>query len=441
MKNSHDYYPLEPIGLSSGLGESLTGFLCRFAIAHEVSTNKLLEHLDEIAHTRISPSYTLLDSRAFNSCGDTSKRIRAAMHRALPTTDLTHAALTHIGRSFCPTGRGLLSWNRHWCPECFIEQRENGEVVYDRLCWQIANTKLCSVHLCELHSACPHCGEIQHRMPPTGHIDICSKTSCAGWLADTPTKKTTLLNSDLAYYQWVAHEIPKLLSAQAERGQLLTGTEVSATLHSICQRHDFSPKIIGEKLNKQPGDVRAYMNGRKKPVLCNWLRHCATLNLSPVDTLFLPLQSGTQLDLDYPLPELPKLKPRKPKRHYSGQAIRDEIERQLELPMPTVNSIKDLARQMDVSESSIDYHCNSGSRRLAKKTQDIRKQQSRDFHRHLKRVGVKLIVARHMDGLSTNRLEFAETLRDKEACSLHKAKDIFSLCAPRAIRIITRISP
>jgi hypothetical protein len=275
-------------------------------------------------------------------------------------------------------------------------------------------------------------------MPPSGHLDVCTK--CQAWLGSQPKQEQPLSEPEYAYESWAAKQIALTISRQHSFGNLITGNEIAATLHKLCEQHDCSASTIAKMTKKPAENIRIWMSRGRNPTMTNWLRVCASLNLELANTIFSPKDASIQLNLDFSPPALPPLKKKARSNSYSAEKIRAAINHQLSLKRPSVSSIVDLAKQIEVSVSAIFYHCKLETKKLSGKIAAIRRTESNLYQHHLKRVGTKLIVRRWLDGLTTTRKQFVAALVEKEACSKHKAKDTFPVSSKRATRLIDRIS-
>jgi hypothetical protein len=156
-------YPLRPIGLGTGLVESLRSLFCRLAAAHCVTALNLWRFINsyhDLGGNPASPTISLKGSRA----SDIADVLSALT--AIPGAHRTTLNSAQVNARICIRVRK----ERAWCPLCLIADK----VPYDRLLWDIGINRHCPIHLIPLQSRCPTCGRLQRLASPGPDLRQCS---------------------------------------------------------------------------------------------------------------------------------------------------------------------------------------------------------------------------------------------------------------------------
>lgn len=182
-KRSHLYH-LRPFGVGTPLVESLTGYVCRLAVAHCVSPSvlirrEILPRLRESDNPSDAKASTFIyDSYILNGVGDCPR----AWVRILEdlTGESSLPVMTMLPWARVISRRHLLRQNRRWCPRCFETWRSNGLPLYEPLLWSLQAAKACPLHTCRLEEHCPHCGKTSKALTARALPGCCYH--CRGWL-------------------------------------------------------------------------------------------------------------------------------------------------------------------------------------------------------------------------------------------------------------------
>jgi AraC-like DNA-binding protein len=182
-RRSH-FYQLRPLGVGTPLVESLTGYVCRLAVAHCVSPSVLIrrEILPRLRESNdpsgAKASTFIYDSYILNGVGDCPR----AWVRILE--NLTGEGSLHV-MTMLPWARllsyrHLLRENRRWCPRCFETWRGNCLPLYEPLLWSLQAATVCPLHAGRLEEHCPHCGKTSKALTARALPGCCYH--CRGWL-------------------------------------------------------------------------------------------------------------------------------------------------------------------------------------------------------------------------------------------------------------------
>ena len=182
-------YPLPPVGVGTGLIESLTSYITRLAQAHDVSTNTLLAKYLRFHVLRAKLAGTLEtreewkrhfleDAHTLNGMTERVSDWIFALEESTGVGNLRYLTMAVWKGIF--SSQGLLRSRRAWCAACFHEWQASGQVFYEPLLWALADVSLCLIHQRTLTQSCPHCGGRPHVLRPRSRPGCCPL--CNQWL-------------------------------------------------------------------------------------------------------------------------------------------------------------------------------------------------------------------------------------------------------------------
>jgi hypothetical protein len=196
-------YSLQPVGVGTGLVESLTGYVARLAEAHSVSVGDLVGRLlSDLASPKgglvtAGAKAARVDGHGFRAC---SYAINGVTDRAATWVDALEAATTRRDLrclTLLPFRHALpdhlFRQRRAWCMLCFEQWRANGQIVYEPLLWAIAMASHCTIHARPLDSICRHCARSLSPLGVFSRPGYCEV--CDGWLGECNGEKNCLLTS------------------------------------------------------------------------------------------------------------------------------------------------------------------------------------------------------------------------------------------------------
>ncbi|WP_100012866.1 TniQ family protein [Lentibacillus sediminis] len=186
-------YNLEPIEINTAHKESLSSYMSRLAVAHNVSQGLLFskvitpqmnkEYLTNIAAKGGNGFYD--SSSGINGIGTMANDFVNVMSTLTTRTDLRDITLIKCSK-IIPT-RGLMREKKAWCPVCFHVALNEGKTIYEQLLWNIKVVKICPIHQILLEQQCTYClkkMQILSRNSRPGYCD-----NCGGWLGKELVKK------------------------------------------------------------------------------------------------------------------------------------------------------------------------------------------------------------------------------------------------------------
>jgi TniQ len=292
-------YFLEPIGVGSPFVESLTSYITRLAEAHSISIRALIA--DEISPLwkQIATSHKghldrhylktfLRVSMVLNgSTAKTSDMVQALEQLTL-RQDLRF--LTMLTWRNVLSTRKLLKRARAWCPLCYEEWREKGQIVYEPLIWTLEDVSICPGHRSQLHTRCPYTDCHLSQPPLASHSQpgFCSR--CSRWLGiplqSQGERRCAAGNKEREWEQWKVNAVGELLS---NAPSLSIEPQRERILSSI---NKYAEKLTGGKMLKllnqvqySPRAITSWLYEGVEPQLGSLLHFCFDLGASPLRLL------------------------------------------------------------------------------------------------------------------------------------------------------------
>ena len=291
-------YSLQPVGVGTGMVESLTGYVARLAEAHSVSVGDLVGRLlSDLANPKggivtAGAKAARVGGHGFRAC---SYAINGVTDRAATWVDALEAATTRRDLrclTLLPFRHALpdhlFRQRRAWCMLCFEQWRANGQIVYEPLLWAIALASHCTVHARPLDSICRHCARSLSPLGVFSRPGYCEV--CDGWLgeSDTDRKQARSGSATTEEQLWSSTQVEGLLA-------------MLPSVDPVAARESFRRSLVAYLDQVTGGNVLAlaqhircphsilqnWLEGATVPRLENLLRTCRFLNV-PASSLFVP---------------------------------------------------------------------------------------------------------------------------------------------------------
>lgn len=218
-RRSRLYY-LEPIGVGTSYVESLTGYICRLALAHCVSPRTLIRQ--EILpmsnqSSKNQSCVTKFPSVEFavniNGRGVVAQKYVQGLKSLTLKGNLQSLTMLAWKWKTLAGGGDPTTHLRAWCPECYQDWRSAQQPMYEPLLWSLAAVTVCPRHRKRLQSKCPHCGQQQRLIAGKMRPGYCSK--CQQWLgclSDFEPSDEAVIALELEWHIWVAERIGEVLA-------------------------------------------------------------------------------------------------------------------------------------------------------------------------------------------------------------------------------------
>lgn len=350
-------YPLEPIGLGTPFVESLTSYIQRLAEAHSVSPRVLVSQ-------EISPHLKLSYlGRSLNGKNHADSQVLTAFWRESRTINgITNWAEDWVHTLEMLTLRKdlrfltMLPWERvlsstqlvqrtqHWCPLCYEDWSIAGSAIYQPLHWALKDISWCPIHSTLLEQYCPNinCKRKIHFL--TSHLQMGYCPWCQCWLGRSRqeyiTREISVEDEKAQDYRSIEKVIEKMLSITPDLKissykYIIADLAKTATLKEIssCLEIDIDTPIY-------------WRNGRRLPILNNFLRICKFFKVSPIDIItgkvIEDILKSSQIPLNTPAPN----QMRKTKVIVDMERDRIALEEALHSPEDSPLSLADVTKKL-----------------------------------------------------------------------------------------------
>jgi hypothetical protein len=254
-------YQLPPIGIGTHNVESLTSYLTRLASSHTVTVGALLEY--EVARL-IDKKYSAANLQsisrlrgAVNSVGSMTRDLVCALEQLTMQKDLH--LLTMLNFAEIVPSRNLFRAVRAWCPQCYQEWHERGNILYEPLLWSLKPVNYCPTHQTALVDKCPSCQ--QHNPPFSGKFQLGFCSRCHSWLGQVPGKKISTGHKDTELELWRVEAVGALLALGAKARDKLSAAHIPQQLSALANE-------------ATAGNLAALSRRLKIPKNTLWLWYC-----------------------------------------------------------------------------------------------------------------------------------------------------------------------
>jgi hypothetical protein len=291
-------YSLQPVGVGSGMVESLTGYVARLAEAHSVSVEDLVGRvLSDLADPK-EPIITAaakaisIGGHGFRACSyaingvtDRAAKWVKALEAATTRRDLRCLTLLPY-RHTLPDH--LFRRHRAWCRLCFDQWRASGHIVYEPLLWAIEVSTHCIVHARPLDSICRHCARTLSPLGVFSQPGHCER--CAGWLgaSDTHSRRPELGGPDCTEETWPSRQVGGLLATLPRIDPVAARDSFRRSLAGYLEQiAEGNVLALAQHIRCPHSILQNWLDGATVPRLENLLRTCRFLNI-PASSLFDP---------------------------------------------------------------------------------------------------------------------------------------------------------
>ncbi len=290
-------YAPAPIGVGTAFGESLTSYLARLAEAHCVYPGVLLQQmLVPLMRELVTQTSGALDHPLWRRDGSGSHLINVTSpraHSALDAlelltlrTDLRGLALTAL-TEILPV-RGLTRKTLAWCPLCYEEWQESGQILYDPLLWMFREISICTRHGVRLHTHCPHCARSLPHLTWRSRPGYCAFCSGALFVRQEDGVRTVTVDShEFAWQQWVTHALGTVVARLPEISVEPKRERIRLVVSDAVEHlADGNAAAFARSLGLPRGTVENWRQGKRIPEMDMLLRLCYRLDLSLCEVLF-----------------------------------------------------------------------------------------------------------------------------------------------------------
>lgn len=270
-KNSYNHlqstrsilYALEPVGIGTPYVESLTSYICRLSINHNVVLGTLLKEVigpfidnpyltDYLTKGRdISKSYLI------NGLGKTSASFINVIEKLTERNDIQYLTMNNWIGVF---SNNITVSHRRWCPFCLNQFKLDSIEIHEPLIWSISDIQKCDIHEAVLREKCPECGKKQRFIQSKLILGHCSY--CYTWLGEAVDRRYCQELSE--YETFIINNFKQLIEKAPDLTSFPTRNKISSIL-----------SVIKEKLRISSNAKLSNFLGVNNPTLCTWINNQA----------------------------------------------------------------------------------------------------------------------------------------------------------------------
>jgi hypothetical protein len=271
---------LRPIGVGTGMVESLWGYIVRLSSAHSVSFGDLWREVSVAAYIDLvqPPFVSLKGKRALS--------ITAALERLTLRRDVAQTTLVAAEKNSEVVLKTASV--RAWCNTCL----ETDEEPYDRLLWNVGLGCCCSIHKRPLRRHCPACGRTQSVFAHGSRIMRCA------WCKESlTTEHRHSIAEPTQYDLWSSREVAAFIAHfdSHPRDPKAIGENLNCTIE-LCG----GIKPTARRLRASPGTIRSWLRGTNGMSMESVLRWAWLISVPAVDLFTREVQSTDMIFRDAP---------------------------------------------------------------------------------------------------------------------------------------------
>lgn len=289
-------YHLEPSGLGTPYGESLTSYVSRLAEAHRLPVRKLFVH--EIMPC-LDRTYPLSGISGIISDGarllnGKDRRARDWV-QALETLTMTGGLsfLTMLPWTNVLSSVNLLRPVRAWCPACYEQWQQTGKVIYDPLLWNLRMVTVCLHHQRRLQFHCPHpdCQKSLPLITPRGSMACCPycERGLATLSSENLADNQPFQEAEWRWQQWVSNAVGELIATAPTLSEPPAQERIAAVISACVQQMEQGQMQPLARLLAVPySRLRTWRQGGATRIDL-LLDFCYRLDVSPLHFLVGPI--------------------------------------------------------------------------------------------------------------------------------------------------------
>ncbi|MCU5702542.1 TniQ family protein [Bacillus cereus] len=190
LESSSTLYSLSPVGVETGLCESLISYIIRLSEEHNILIGTFISKMvapmltsQYILNSNVDGGNRFYDgAKSLNGFDKNALEFIRVLGSLTGRSDIKETVLIEVKDLIA--SRGLLKNNLAWCPVCLNKWRKD---AYYPLIWFFKDARICVQHKCELEDICPSCNKylpILHRKMLIGYCPYCSN-----WLGTSEIKR------------------------------------------------------------------------------------------------------------------------------------------------------------------------------------------------------------------------------------------------------------
>jgi transcriptional regulator with XRE-family HTH domain len=359
-------YQPQPVGLGTPYIESLTGYIARIAELHGVLPGILMTR--EIAplvnklyfQNGVNRGFREIFNRsqALNGMGEMAADLVQVLQKLTLRDDLHF--LTMLFWSDILTSRNLFRTKKAWCPVCYQEQYQNGQVVYEQLLWTFKLITICPQHQKPLIEVCPYCNHQSPLLNWYSRPGYCS--NCGEWLGinqclNTFTDGEVSIKLQLEWQPWTANVLGELISSAQHFESAPSKENITKSLNLVIDKVTENNAAAFSRLIGVPkNSLWMWQSTKTLPELNILLKICYELEISLVEFLTpknLVTKSFTKISQKYlQLSRTPRVSP----KAFDQYQVRDALLAILASDEEPPLTMQEVAKRLGFDRRTISRH-------------------------------------------------------------------------------------
>ncbi|PEX11644.1 hypothetical protein CN451_08210 [Priestia megaterium] len=202
------YYTLQPLGIGTLYVESLTSYVRRLSLHHNVRIQHLLNDImksyqNDKSVVKCHYKYGI----NLNGNSYTVKCLVEALSQKVCNSQMRFLTLLHLKNK--PIHAGMKR-TEVWCTECYREMQLNHEELYEPLIWYLIYIEVCPKHNTPLVECC-YCSKCKSDKKIKRGLHNIYCVDCNSKLDLVQTKKLDVNDERLKYQQFILKKVEELI--------------------------------------------------------------------------------------------------------------------------------------------------------------------------------------------------------------------------------------
>jgi len=348
---------LEPLGIGTPMGESLTSYIVRQTEAHSVSSATLIKEGLAVDLKKFDTSWYNTCSPIINGVGEIAFNFIRALEESTRLSGMEFLTLRPF-KAVLPV-KGLLNDRLRWCPECYSGWLSECKPIYSPLIWHLKAVRICPIHKKHLCDCCPSCCGIIPVVPRRLFNGSCPYCGTSLGSRSEQQKKADNTSQEIHEWErWVVDSIGDLLANSKEYSRHIKKQNISEWLQKYQEKYFCGKtKPFAKHFGIPVITVRGWIRGETRPILEEELRLCYNAGINP-KALFLDEEIPEELP--FPYEKIAKSRKEKNKLKKVNLFNKSPLEKELKDRLETLRkepfSVQEIANQVGISKRTLYRH-------------------------------------------------------------------------------------
>lgn len=366
-------HSLEPIGVGTGLVESLTSYIGRIAESHNITTGVLLKsilgpqfnkkYLFEVKNQTKNPN-SFRDY--INNNGVIAREFVLAIEQLTLRNDLQY--LTLVPWDGFTGNRRLLREFRAWCPKCLEENVRFGGELNEPLIWQFKMINKCQKHNVNLLTTCAFCKQRNGVLSQIHRVGYCQKCNKPLWLMP----EELLEQPSSEWDEWIINNIRILLEKHMEIASRESNKMPELIKWLIHKSPASTVYYFAKYFRLREGAVYKWLAGATTPRFETLLKLSYFFNIPLFDLLYKQLDKLD--DWDFNLEAIVQFELGS-RRKVNREEIRLMLQNIIELNEVPPPSLSEVGRRINYPASIVYNHARDLAVQISGRYKEYRKRQ------------------------------------------------------------------